>query len=255
MPALEFWFEYASTYSHIAAQTIEQRAADAGVEIAWRPFLLGQVFMAQGWNDSPFNIYKAKGAYMWRDMERECERHVVAFRRPSAFPRNGLLAARVTAALDGDTRQAGFVRAVYHANFVEDREISDPAVVVECLAAAGHDDPATALEAAGTRRSRICCAGAPRRQWNSASSARRVSAPAASSSGARTVWTARWNGPAAAECQSVAAEPRMAVTWLDRKPPLPCTSATSTSSTCRAPAVPAICSTASTRANRLYMPG
>lgn len=151
MPVLEFWFEYASTYSHIAAQTIEQRAADAGVEIAWRPFLLGPVFMAQGWNDSPFNIYKAKGAYMWRDMERESERHSVAFRRPSAFPRNGLLAARVTAALDGDTRQAGFVRAVYQANFVEDREISDPAIVADCLASAGHDDSAAALQAAGTQ--------------------------------------------------------------------------------------------------------
>lgn len=148
MPVLEFWFEYASTYSHIAAQTIERRAADAGVEITWRPFLLGPVFMAQGWKDSPFNIYKAKGAYMWRDMERECERLGVAFRRPSAFPRNGLLAARMTTALEGDTRQAAFVRAAYRANFVEDREISEPAIVMDCLATAGFDDPEDALEAA-----------------------------------------------------------------------------------------------------------
>jgi hypothetical protein len=30
-------------------------------------------FKAQGWNDSPFNIYPAKGRYMWRDMERICD--------------------------------------------------------------------------------------------------------------------------------------------------------------------------------------
>ena len=45
-----------------------------GVALAWRPFLLGPIFAAQGWRDSPFNIYPAKGRYMWRDMERICER-------------------------------------------------------------------------------------------------------------------------------------------------------------------------------------
>jgi len=42
------------------------------VPLEWRPFLLGPIFQAQGWNDSPFNIYAAKGRYMWRDLERIC---------------------------------------------------------------------------------------------------------------------------------------------------------------------------------------
>ena len=44
MAEMEFWFEFASTYSHIAAQTIEARAAEAGVSVRWRPFLLGPIF-------------------------------------------------------------------------------------------------------------------------------------------------------------------------------------------------------------------
>jgi 2-hydroxychromene-2-carboxylate isomerase len=52
---LEFWFDFASTYSYPAAMRLEAAASRAGVPIAWRPFLLGPIFQAQGWNDSPFN--------------------------------------------------------------------------------------------------------------------------------------------------------------------------------------------------------
>src|SRR5262249_2291734 len=57
---LEFWFEFASTYSYPAAMRVEEAARAAGVPLAWRPFLLGPIFGAQGWNDSPFNVYPVK---------------------------------------------------------------------------------------------------------------------------------------------------------------------------------------------------
>lgn len=145
-PTLQFWFEFASTYSHIAAQTIEARAESAGVAIEWRPFLLGPIFKAQGWADSPFNLYPAKGAYMWRDMERECARLGLPFRRPSAFPRNGLVAARAAVASDGERWLPAFVRAVYLAEFRDDRDIAEPAVIAEALAAAGCPDPVGVME-------------------------------------------------------------------------------------------------------------
>ena len=144
MPApLEFWFEFASTYSYLAASRIEDLAWEAGVPIVWRPFLLGPIFKAQGWNDSPFNVYPAKGRYMWRDMERLCARYGLAFRHPSQFPRNGLLAARVATAGDGAPWLGDFVRAVYRANFADDRDIADRAVCAAILAEIGA--PAAAL--------------------------------------------------------------------------------------------------------------
>lgn len=134
---LEVWFEFASSYSYPAVARVERLTRAAGVSIVWRPFLLGPIFAAQGWADSPFNLYPAKGRYMWRDLERICDREGLPLRRPSRFPRNGLLAARV--ATLGEPWIADFVRGVYHANFAEDREISDPAVVGDILASLDAD--------------------------------------------------------------------------------------------------------------------
>ncbi len=81
---LQFWFEFASTYSYPAVMRIEKAAAARGVEIEWRPFLLGPLFHAQqGLKDSPFNAFPVKGAYMWRDLERICEKHGLPFSAPS----------------------------------------------------------------------------------------------------------------------------------------------------------------------------
>ncbi|MFZ1889055.1 MAG: 2-hydroxychromene-2-carboxylate isomerase [Candidatus Binataceae bacterium] len=139
---LEFWFEYASTYSHLAAFRVEQLTRAAGFEVDWKPFLLGPIFSAQGWNDSPFNIYPAKGRYMWRDMQRLAAKYEIEFHRPSAFPRNGLLAARVTIAGAHERWLPDFVRAVYHANFAQDRDISKRETIEEILRALGADPAA-----------------------------------------------------------------------------------------------------------------
>jgi 2-hydroxychromene-2-carboxylate isomerase len=109
---VEFWFEFASPYSYIAAMGIEAAAAEAGVPVRWRPFLLGPVFKAQGWDDSPFNLYPAKGAYLWRDMARECARLGLPFGRPSAFPRGSLPAARLLCAAPDAPWRGAFARAV-----------------------------------------------------------------------------------------------------------------------------------------------
>ena len=92
---LEFWYEFASTYSYLSAMRIEEMAAAAEVEVRWRPFLLGPIFSAQGWSSSPFNLFPAKGRYMWRDMEREGSRFGLPVKRPDPFPQNSLVAARV----------------------------------------------------------------------------------------------------------------------------------------------------------------
>ena len=136
---VELWFEFASTYSYPAAMRIEPLARGAGVSLVWRPFLLGPIFAGQGWRDSPFNIYPAKGRYMWRDLERICERLDVPMRRPSQFPRNGLLAARVATAAASAPWQAEFIRGVYRANFADDRDIARREVVASVLSALGVD--------------------------------------------------------------------------------------------------------------------
>ncbi|WP_230529853.1 2-hydroxychromene-2-carboxylate isomerase [Microvirga roseola] len=138
-PVLEFWYEFASTYSYLSAMRIEPLAEAAGVAVRWRPFLLGPIFAAQGWSTSPFNLFPAKGRYMWRDMEREAERLGQPCVQPDPFPQNALLAARV--ALVGDDHPWGptFTKAVYWAEFGEGRTISDPAVIRDVLVQLGLD--------------------------------------------------------------------------------------------------------------------
>jgi 2-hydroxychromene-2-carboxylate isomerase len=150
-PRLEFWFEFASTYSYVGAMRIEEECARAGVALRWVPFLLGPLFTEQlGIRDSPFNVNAVRGKYMWRDLERLCSKHQLPWRKPSSFPRNGLLAARVACALDGDPRQGGCIQALFRANFALDRDISDPAVVAEAVRACGADADALVARAAAS---------------------------------------------------------------------------------------------------------
>jgi 2-hydroxychromene-2-carboxylate isomerase len=121
---------------------IEALAEAAGVEVRWRPFLLGPIFSAQGLPSSPFNLYPVKGRYMWRDMEREGARLGLTVRRPDPFPQNGLAAARV--ALLGADHPWGptFTRAVYARQFGEGRSIAEPAAVAGVLKGLGLDGEA-----------------------------------------------------------------------------------------------------------------
>ena len=134
---LQFWFEFASTYSYLTAMRIEEVAGRHGVVVDWQPFLLGPIFKAQGWATSPFNLYPAKGRYMWRDLERQCAKHGLPFRRPSNFPRNGLLPARIACLARTEPWLPTFVRGIYAANFAEDRDIADEQVVASVLDAVG----------------------------------------------------------------------------------------------------------------------
>jgi 2-hydroxychromene-2-carboxylate isomerase len=146
-PILDFWFDFASTYSYLAAARIRPLAAAAKVQVRFRPFLLGPIFKAQGWDTSPFNLYEAKGRYMWRDMQRLAAELSLPFRRPDPFPQNSLLPARV--ALVGLTQGWGedFTVAVFHAQFVEDGRIDEPRTLAEILSRLDVDADA-ALEAA-----------------------------------------------------------------------------------------------------------
>jgi 2-hydroxychromene-2-carboxylate isomerase len=143
MQPLEFWFDHASTYSYVAAERIDALARTAGVEVRWRPFLLGPIFHQQlGIKTSPFNVFPVRGRYMWRDVERLCDKFGIPWRRPTGFPRNGLLAARVSCAAPDAPWGPAFHRAVLRANFVDDRDIAEPALVSKLLDAVGQDGAA-----------------------------------------------------------------------------------------------------------------
>lgn len=150
MGRLTFWFEFASTYSYPAAMRIDELGAAADVEIVWRPFLLGPIFKAQGWPDSPFNLYPAKGEYMWRDLARICDAQLLSFQRPDPFPQNSLLAARIaTYGMEQGWGRA-FSKAVYKAQFGAGKCIDDEGLLKGLVSDAGAD-PSEALQDAASQ--------------------------------------------------------------------------------------------------------
>jgi 2-hydroxychromene-2-carboxylate isomerase len=146
-PSVDFWYEFASTYSYLSAMRIEALASEAGIDIHWRPFLLGPIFAAQGWTSSPFNLYPAKGRYMWRDMARLCRQRGLELKKPDPFPQNSLTAARLATAGREEGWTPAFTRALYLAQFGRGETMSDEPVLTAALREAGVD-PAKAFAAA-----------------------------------------------------------------------------------------------------------
>jgi 2-hydroxychromene-2-carboxylate isomerase len=131
---IEFWFEFASNYSYLSVMRIEDAARQCSVRIAWKPFLLGPIFRDLGFETSPFVRQKEKGAYVWRDMARQCGKYGLRWTQPSTFPRLGVLPARI-ALLGAEQPWIGaFCRQVMELNFVLDKDINQPDRMATILA-------------------------------------------------------------------------------------------------------------------------
>ncbi len=133
----EIWFEFASTYSYLTVSRAEKLLESVPVELAWRPFLLGPIFRDRGMDTSPFIFDPVKGRYMWKDMERRCEKYGLPFTRPSVFPMNGLKAARIMTAALGQPWCGAFARSVFAAQFGNGADISDDRVLATALEMCG----------------------------------------------------------------------------------------------------------------------
>lgn len=134
MATLQFWYEFASTYSYPAAVRIEEAACRHGVNVSWQPFLLGPIFKRQGWNTSPFNLFPEKGRYMWRDLERICAAlDLPPMRKPDPFPQNSLKAARIAVSLPDGRPRVQFTKAVYAAQFAWLLPVDDEGVLADIL--------------------------------------------------------------------------------------------------------------------------
>jgi 2-hydroxychromene-2-carboxylate isomerase len=205
MGVIEFWYEFGSTYSYPVAMRIEPLAAEAGVSLRWRPFLLGTIFRTLGWNESPFNIFPAKGRYMWRDLERVCAAGGLPLKLPPVkFPQNGLKAARLALVGEEGGWTPAFTRAVFAANYAEQKDISEDVILGAILTGLGIDAMA-AFAAANVPQNKDALRGRLRRPLHAACSARRPVLLVMNCSGVMTAWKPRlprrsvpkWEVPAA----------------------------------------------------------
>ncbi len=123
-PEIEFWFEFGSNYSYLSVMRIEEAARRQGVRVVWKPFLLGPIFRALGFETSPFVLQREKGAYVWQDMARQCRKYGLRWTAPSKFPRLGVLPLRVALLGAEQTWIGAFCGRVMELNFVLDEDIN-----------------------------------------------------------------------------------------------------------------------------------
>lgn len=140
---IEFWFDYGSAYSALAASRITDAAAKRGVGVLWKPFLLGPI-LATDWGKSfpagPILAVPDKAKHMWRDLKREAKgTYLEGYSQPQVFPQNSVLVARTGLVVKdrGNAKMDAFSKAIFQAQFLEGRNIADRAVVQEGLGKAG----------------------------------------------------------------------------------------------------------------------
>ena len=145
---VEFFFDFGSPTSYLAYTQLPKIARERGATIVWRPVLLGGVFKATG-NQSPV-LVALKGVWMWSDMERWARRYGVPLEKNPHFIINTLTLMRIAVGLQ--MRQPDqflcYVDAMFHAMWVEPRNLGDAAVVGATLQKAGFDPAALAALAA-----------------------------------------------------------------------------------------------------------
>ncbi|CAN5397657.1 2-hydroxychromene-2-carboxylate isomerase [soil metagenome] len=146
---VEFHFDFGSPAAYLAATQLPHVCADTGATLVWKPMLLGGVFQATG-NHSPAQILH-KGPYMNADLKRFASRYGVPFVHNPHFPVNTLLLMRGAIGLQmtEPARFGAYVDAVFHAMWVEPRNLNEPAEVAVVLHGAGFD-PQAMLALAGS---------------------------------------------------------------------------------------------------------
>jgi len=134
---IEFYFDFSSPYGYLASTTIDALAARHGRSVTWRPVLLGAMFKVTG--GQPLPTIPLKGSYATHDMARTARLLKVPFKLPSKFPIAAIAPARAFYWVsDRDAKLAGaLARALFHAYFAEDRDISNPEVTGNVAAKLG----------------------------------------------------------------------------------------------------------------------
>jgi 2-hydroxychromene-2-carboxylate isomerase len=145
-PTIDFYFDFSSPYSYIAAEWIDALAARHGRSVTWHAILLGATFHAAELK-SPVS-YPLKREYSLRDFERSARFAGVPMKIPARFPIPTQNAARVFWWLNGDDRMRAreWARHCMRSYFTDAVDLSDAASLKRLASGFGLD--ADAAEAA-----------------------------------------------------------------------------------------------------------
>ncbi|WP_315776719.1 MULTISPECIES: 2-hydroxychromene-2-carboxylate isomerase [unclassified Bradyrhizobium] len=137
---IEFFFDCSSPWTYLAFHNIQPLAREFGVDIVWRPILVGGIF-----NTVNPSVYAqrekpvpAKAAYMLKDLGDWARSAGLKIKMPpTVFPVNSVKAMRGCIWLGQD--MVPFARTVFDIYWGEDQDISQDAVLTEVCRRVGID--------------------------------------------------------------------------------------------------------------------
>lgn len=138
---LEVFFDCSSPWTYLGFHNVQPMAERLGVEIDWKPILVGGVFNAV--NESVYeqraNPVRAKARYMVKDMQDWATLAELKIKfPPTIFPINSVKAMRACIAIQRTEpgKMVAFAKRVFEAYWSEDNDIADEAILRACLIAA-----------------------------------------------------------------------------------------------------------------------
>ena len=140
MAKLEFWLEYASTYSYLSVSRIGQLADERGIEIDWQPFWLYPV-REHLKLPAPFPAGSAREKYMWLDVERRAKSLNLPYRRPELYPFNSMPIGRIAFLASREGWCRDFTETAFRLHWTEGISM-DTTANLEAALASARQEPA-----------------------------------------------------------------------------------------------------------------
>ena len=142
MADVELFFDCSSPWTYFAFVNMLKLKDELGIEVAWRPILVGGVFNAinPSVQHDRENPVAAKAAYGRKDqMDWARFLGLRMHYRPTVFPVNSVKAMRGCLVLEPDGKLVPFALATFEAYWGDDRDISQVPVLREICGKVGVD--------------------------------------------------------------------------------------------------------------------
>ncbi|MEO1101676.1 MAG: 2-hydroxychromene-2-carboxylate isomerase [Pseudomonadota bacterium] len=139
-PVIEFYFDCSSPWTYLAFHNVQPLAAKLGVEVDWKPILVGGIFNTV--NPSVYETRKApvmaKARYHAKDL-KDWTRHAGLKIKmpPSVFPVNSVKVMRACIVLKPQGKLVDFARNAFEIYWGEDQDISQDEVIADICKRSG----------------------------------------------------------------------------------------------------------------------
>jgi 2-hydroxychromene-2-carboxylate isomerase len=136
---IEFFFDCSSPWTYLAFHNLQPMARELGVEVRWRPILVGGIF-----NSVNPSVYEQrthpvppKARYYAKDLGDWVRRSGLRIGMPKPFPVNSVKAMRGCLLLEPEGKLVPFASEVFAAYWTDGRDISKDEVLADLCSRIG----------------------------------------------------------------------------------------------------------------------